>query len=96
MGYRISNWQMFQHYNKRNPPWIKLYRDILIDPDWHNLPADTAKILVMLWLIASEDHSTARGGLPDVRVLAFRLRISEEEVQAHLDILRNKWLNEET
>lgn len=87
MKYRVRNWNHFQHYKHRNPPWIKLYREILTDPDWHCLPGDVAKILVMLWLIASEDHGMERGSLPDVRTLAFRLRISEDEVEWHLQEL---------
>lgn len=94
MRYGVKNWCRFQHYKHRNPPWIKLYRDILNDPDWHNLPADTAKVLVMLWLLACEDPYTVRGGLPDVPALAFRLRITEDEVQHHLDILSAKWITE--
>ena len=28
---RIKNWNRFQHFKDRKPPWIKLYRDILDD-----------------------------------------------------------------
>ena len=37
MTYRIKGWVKFQHFKDRRPPWIKLYRDILEDPDWHDL-----------------------------------------------------------
>ncbi len=30
--FRFTNWRQYQHYTDRNPPWIKLYVDI-IDPD---------------------------------------------------------------
>ena len=69
---RIRNWSKFQHYSQRRPPWIKLYREILDDPQWHGLSGDSAKGLIMLWLIASEED----GFLPDTITLAFRLRIS--------------------
>ncbi len=42
MTYRIKGWVKFQHFKDRRPPWIKLYRDILEDPDWHDLDGDTA------------------------------------------------------
>jgi len=77
---RIRNWEKFQHYKERKPPWIKLYREILDDIEWHNLPGEAAKGLIMLWLIASEEN----GYLPDSKTLAFRLRISENRVTALL------------
>lgn len=76
MSARIKGWEQFQHFKDRRPPWIKLYRDILDDIQWHELPAQSAKILVMLWLIASEND----GYLPDTKVLAFRLRCTEKVV----------------
>ena len=87
---RIKNWQKFQHFKHRLPPWVKLYRDLLDDPEWFALPGDTAKVLVMLWLIASQDTERA-GKLPPVSVLAFRLRISESLLRKHLQRLSH-WL----
>jgi hypothetical protein len=69
---RIKNWHKFQHFKHRRPPWIKLYKDLLDDPEWHELPGDDAKSLIMLWLVASEND----GNLPDEKKLAFRLRTS--------------------
>ena len=80
MKLRIRNWEKFQHYKFRKPPWIKLYREILDDSDWHKLSGESAKGLIMLWLIASEEN----GYLPASDVLAFRLRISENRVIALL------------
>jgi hypothetical protein len=55
MAARVKNWKKFQHFKDRSPPWIKLYRDLLDDPDWHELSGDEAKALVMIWLVASEN-----------------------------------------
>jgi len=30
----VTNWDDFQHYRDRDPPWIKLYRDILTSEPW--------------------------------------------------------------
>lgn len=87
---RIKDWCKFQHFKDRTPPWVKLYRDILDDPDWHGLDGDCAKTLTMLWLIASEDESH-QGNLPDERKLAFRLRISETKLKQQLTKLSH-WL----
>src|SRR5690625_3706957 len=87
---RIRNWSKHQHFKDRTPPWIKLYREILDDPDWHELSGDDAKLLVGLWLVASEDE-TRTGALPDPRKLAFRIRISEDELNQRLTRL-SPWL----
>ena len=90
MAIRIKDFSKFQHFKDRSPPWVKLYRDILDDPDWHELDGESAKILVMLWLIASEDE-TKHGLLPDDRKLRFRLRINEKDLEQSL-IKLSHWL----
>jgi len=81
---KIKNWSRFQHFKDRRPPWIKLYRDLLDDKDWHRLDPTAAKMLVSLWLLASENE----GELPSVDDIAFRLRMDESKVREclkHLD-----------
>jgi len=86
MGIKIRNWNKFQHYgDSRRPIWIKLYRELLDDVNWHELEPLAAKCLVMMWLIASEND----GNLPDTKALAFRLRISERDLKALLPQLNN-------
>lgn len=75
MSYKVKDWNKFQHFKDRKPPWIKLYRDILDDMEWHELDPVAAKALVAIWLIASEND----GKLPEVKKLAFRLRVSEKQ-----------------
>lgn len=80
---RVKNWAKYQHFKDRKPIWIKLYRDILNDLEWHELDGDSAKALVMLWLIAAEDE----GQLPDIKKIAFRLRMTEQKAKSILDKL---------
>jgi len=87
MTYRVKGWNKFQHFKDRRPLWIKLYRDILDDVEWHDLEPQAAKVLISCWLIASEYE----GALPDMRTLAFRLRMSEKQVNSILSQL-NHWL----
>jgi len=87
---KIKNWEEFQHFKDRTPPWIKLYRYLLDDPEWHELSGDDAKTLVMLWLIASEDKAMD-GNLPNIKTLAFRLRTTETKLNQTLNKLNN-WL----
>lgn len=84
---RIKDWNKFQHFKDRRPPWIKLYREILDDPEWHELDPASAKVLVMIWLIASEEM----GELPTIKKLAFRLRLTENQVEIHCSKLSH-WL----
>ena len=90
MPYKIKNWNKHQHFKDRRPPWVKLYRDILDNPDWHELSGDDAKLLVSLWLIASEDESKT-GLLPDTKRIAFRMRTSEKLIKQQLTRL-SEWV----
>ena len=76
--FQVKNWRRFQHFKNRRPPWVKLYRDLLDDVEFHALTGDQVKVLVMLWLLASEDEST-EGYLPDIKTITFRLRLESEE-----------------
>ena len=87
---RIKNWTKFQHFKDRRPPWVKLYRDILDDLEWHELDPLAAKVLVMLWLIASEND----GCIPDNKTLAFRLRFSELKTK-EIIIKLSHWLEQD-
>jgi hypothetical protein len=87
---RIKNWTKFQHFKDRRPPWVKLYRDILDDLEWHELDPLAAKVLVMLWLIASEDD----GRIPDTKTLAFRLRLTEIKTK-EIIIKLSHWLEQD-
>lgn len=89
MIFQIKGFKKFQHFKDRKPPWIKLYRDLLDDLEWHELDPKSAKVLVMLWLIASESE----GVLPDTKKLSFRLRISEKDVISSCNSLSH-WLEQ--
>ncbi len=82
--YRIRDWAKLQHYKGRRPPWIKLYRELLDDIEWFKLKGEDAKILIGLWLIASDSNN---GNLPDIRDIAFRLRTTETVVNQALERL---------
>jgi hypothetical protein len=86
---RIKNWDRFQHYRDRKPQWIKLYKDLLDDIEWHRLDGDSAKLLVNLWLLASE----AGGELPEVGEIAFRLRLPEKTIKTTITRLSH-WLEQ--
>ena len=84
---RIKNWEKFQHYKHRDPPWIRVYKGLLNDREWFALDDGAARKLVEFWLIASESD----GALPNPKDLAFRLRITEKQVASVLSKLSH-WL----
>jgi hypothetical protein len=50
----VKNWEKFQHYKDRNPPWIKLHRDLLRDYEFTCLQDASKLLLMLLWLLASQ------------------------------------------
>ena len=76
---KIKNWKEFQHFKDRSPPWIKLYRENLYRRDIMLLSDRNFKILICLWLLASEDK-LQQGNLPEIADIAYKLRLSESEI----------------
>jgi len=82
---RPKNWSEYQHYKDRNPPWIKLHRDLLNDRDFMCLPIASKAIAPLLWLLASESKLGEFNA--DIVELSFRLRLTEKEVKDGLNPL---------
>lgn len=51
---RILNFEKFQHYRDRKPPWIKLYRDLLSDDRLFDLSEADRYQLIALFILASQ------------------------------------------
>ena len=90
---KIKNWSKFQHFKDRRPPWVKLYRDLLDDMEWHDLDPLSSKVLVTLWLLASEDDEQ-QGKLPNIKTLSWRLRLPQEHVLNCINKLSH-WLEQD-
>ena len=50
---RILNWEKFQHYRDREPPWIKLHSRLLQNYEFRCLQDDSKLLLILLWLVRS-------------------------------------------
>jgi hypothetical protein len=85
---KIRNWNQFQHFKDRCPPWIKLHRNILDQRDINLISDRSFRVLVGLWLLASEDRRM-EGNLPPVEDIAFRLRMDKSVTIKALQELRN-------
>ncbi|WP_353144784.1 hypothetical protein [Paracoccus sp. (in: a-proteobacteria)] len=54
--FKVRNWEQFQHYKDRNPPWIKLHFALLASEDWVTLDDASKLLAVVCMLIASRNQ----------------------------------------
>ena len=55
--FRVANWEKLQHYKDRNPPWIKLHRELLTDYKFACLQDASKLHLILIWLLASQTNN---------------------------------------
>jgi len=55
--FSVKNFERFQHYKDRSPPWIKLYNELLDDYSFGLLPDASKLHLVAIWLLASRSNN---------------------------------------
>ena len=53
----VKNWEKFQHYTKRDPPWIKLYYSTLDDYEYACLQDASKLLLISLWMLAGRTNN---------------------------------------
>lgn len=51
--FKVRNFEKFQHYKDRSPPWIKLYNETLENYEFGSLNDATKGQLIGIWLLAS-------------------------------------------
>ena len=51
--FSVKNWDEFQHYKDRNPPWIKLHNHLLDDYEFEMLGDSAKGHLLCIWMLAS-------------------------------------------
>jgi hypothetical protein len=56
----IPNWDSFQHYKNRQPIWIKVYTELLENPDYRSLGGFHRGLLHDIWML----YALSRGELP--------------------------------
>lgn len=64
---KIRNWDKWQSYrnDRGQPPWIKIHRCIMRNPEWVSLTDSERGQLVSIWLLAA-DHDGVIPASPDV------------------------------
>lgn len=73
----IKNFEKYQHYKKRCPPWIKLYRSILTDREFMKLSTSAKYTYIGLLLLASETGQCVPN---DTSWISHRLAMNPSEI----------------
>lgn len=68
---KIRNWEKWQSYraDRGQPPWIKIHRRVMRNPEWVSLKDAERGQLVAIWLLAA-DHD---GAIPASKAVIKRL-----------------------
>lgn len=84
-GYlRVRNWEKFQHYKDRRPPWIKFYVELL-DDEAHRLTDKQFGQLAKLFLLAARTDNAI---LNDPVIIAHQIGTTVKDLE--LDVLIQK------
>jgi hypothetical protein len=57
MRVKIKNWDTFQHYSKRNPPWVKLHNSTMTGETWVMSSDKDRLIMLTALMVASRDDN---------------------------------------
>lgn len=68
---RVKNWDRFQHYKDRNPPWIKLHYDLLSSSDWVMLDDRNRLLAIVCMLLASRHEGCVPDDMEYIRRVAY-------------------------
>jgi len=55
---RIKNWETFQHYKDRHPPWIKLHNELLSSRTWVSMDDAGRVLAIAIMLLASRTDNS--------------------------------------
>jgi hypothetical protein len=83
----VPNWDKFQHYKDRVPPWIKLHLEILDKPELDALTHAQMGVLIRVWAL----YARCRGTLSVQKVV---LSCGDANTQRHLKRLNHAGLIE--
>lgn len=84
MTYAVKNWDRFQHYKERHPPWIKLYHSLLDDDGFAELDHFSQLLYFKLLMAASRKDNRIPA---DASWMATELSLPRRRVQGSVKIL---------
>ena len=87
---RVKNWTAYQHYNDRQPPWIKAHSKVLDDLEWRSLTDAQKGQLFSIWVLAARIHKDPKTDAlvpADPRYLAALTgcQVTEKSLQTIID-----------
>jgi len=73
---KVSNWDTWQTFRKDRgtPPWIKVYRNLLSNPEWVSLTDAEKGQLISIWILAADKS----GSIPDSPRLIQRMAMLDD------------------
>lgn len=79
---KVRNWDKWQSYrrDRGQPPWIKIHRQVMRDPNWVSLTDAQRGQLVGIWLLAADRD----GEIPDCPILLRKLCFLDSEPDLQL------------
>lgn len=84
--YSISGWENFQHYKKRNPPWVKLHGSMLTSVAWLKGSDLIRSIMTASILLAARYHNAVPLDMDILRPAA-GLKCTDDEFHQALAFL---------
>ena len=69
---QVRNWEQWQSYrsDRSQPPWIKLHRRLILDPDFVMLGDSEKAHLMCIWIIAADRNGKVPGDASLIRKIA--------------------------
>lgn len=87
----VPNWEKFQHYKDRNPPWIKLNTDTFTEYDFGCLQDASKLLAICIWTLASRYRDPKLGVVPaDLEYIKKQCNLGNGVKLEHLQELVNK------
>jgi hypothetical protein len=56
-AFQVRNYERYQHYKNRRPPWVKLHRDLWFDPKFFSLSSLSKLYVIGFFTLASENDN---------------------------------------
>ena len=85
MIYAIKNWDRYQHYKQRNPPWLKLHYELLSSRTWVMLDDSSRVLMVACMLVASRNGGQIDGSPSGLQYLKRVAYLQKADLKSLVD-----------
>lgn len=90
---KIKNWDRWQTYRKDRgqPPWIKIHRRLMRNPEWVSLSDAERGQLVVIWLLAADHDGVIPASPQLIQKLCFMSKPPDLNKFTDLGFIENGW-----